>query len=87
MTHSQIVEFFLYHNVKINCLVKIQLLSGETFEARIADNKVLFEYDAKGFIINSHIKIIHSEALIEYKINQKSTDLFSNEIREIYFIR
>jgi hypothetical protein len=87
MTHSDIVEFFNYNNITINSLVKIQLLSGEIFDARIASSTVIYGYDPKGFIMNSHIKIIHSEALIEYKINQNIVDLFSDDIKEIYIIQ
>jgi hypothetical protein len=87
MTHSDIVEFFNYNNITINSLVKIQLLSGEIFDARIANSTVLFRYDPNGFIINSHIKVIHSKSLIEYKFAQNSIDLFSNDIKEIHIIR
>lgn len=86
MTHSDIVEFFNYNNITINSLVKIHLLSGEIFDARIASSTVLYGHNSKGFIVNSHIKIIHSEALIEYKVTQNLVDLFSSDIKEIHII-
>ena len=70
MTHSAIVDFFNYNNITINSLVEIQLLSGEVFVARIANSKVLFKYDSNGIVVNSHIKIVHSKALIEYNFTQ-----------------
>jgi hypothetical protein len=83
MTHSDIVEFFNYNNITINSMVKIHLLTGKNFDARIACSTVLYGYDPKGFIINSHIKIIHPEDLIEYKMTQNPVDLFTDDIKEI----
>ena len=87
MTHSDIVEFFLYNNIAINSLVKIQLLTGENFVARIADKNVSVEYDSNGEIINSIIKIINPEITFEYKITHIPIDLLSSDIKDIYIVQ
>lgn len=83
MEHSDLVDFFHFNNICINSLVSIEHHNGNTIKARIANKNVLYQYDVSGNIINSHIKIVNSTLIIDYKLDVVPFELFSNNILSI----
>jgi hypothetical protein len=83
MNHEDVVEFYLYNNIKINDLVSIEHVNGKNINASIAETNVIFEYDNLGNKINSRIKITAPKPLVGVYTNSNPIELFTEDIINI----
>ena len=86
MNHEDVVEFYLYNNIKINDLVLVEHVNGKKINASIAETNVIFEYDDSGNKIKSRIKITAPKPLVGIYTNSNPIELFTKDIIFILFI-